>query len=72
MAELSKTARASLRVGAGNTRHPLAWVFLRIPGKIQARPVRTFFNDEELKAYIAKMDHERFVVVYQGLTNNGR
>ena len=46
----SKTSRASMRVGEGNKRVACAWIMNRIPGKMQRKPVMTFYSVDEFNA----------------------
>jgi hypothetical protein len=63
MAELSKTARASMNAGEGSRkRTPIAFVFEHRVGKMQTKPWRTFYVADEAEAY-AEQDPERFYVI---------
>jgi hypothetical protein len=65
MAELSKTARASMRVETrGVSRTPVAWVFER-KFTMQTRPYKTCYVQGEAGALVAQ-DPERFYMVVWG------
>ena len=65
MAELSKTARASMRVETqGVSRTPVAWVFERKSGR-QTRPYKTCYVQGEAEAFVAQ-NPERFYMVVWG------
>lgn len=66
MEKISKTAKASMRVGTGNTRTPYGWVMRKRPGKIETKPCRIFFNAVEFNAYVADLDTENFTAVSFG------
>jgi hypothetical protein len=65
MAELSKTARASMRVETrGVSRTPVAWVFESKSGR-QTRPYKTCYVQGEAEALVAQ-NPERFYMVVWG------
>ena len=65
MAELSETARASMRVETqGVSRTPVAWVFERKPGQ-QTKPYKTCYVRGEAEALVAQ-NPERFYSVMWG------
>lgn len=66
MAELSKTARASLRVETGGTgsRTPIAWVYERKPGKMQTKPYKTCYIRGEAEAIVAEDPEALYVVTF--------
>ncbi len=65
--ELSKTAKASLRVGTGNTRTPCGWIMLKRPGKMETKPYKTFYDNAEYHAYVANMDKTLYTAVAGGM-----
>jgi hypothetical protein len=65
MAEVSKTARASMRgVTPGVSRSPVAWVFAHRSGR-QTKPYKTCYSRGEAEAFVAQHP-ERFYCVAWG------
>lgn len=65
MAGLSKTARASLRVGTMDgavKRTAVSWVFKSRPGSMQTKPYLTFFREGEGEAFMSAHTEGFFLV----------
>jgi len=67
MPNLSKTAKASLRVETAGavSRTPLAWVFEHRVGKMQYRPYATCFVKGQAEAMVAQDPENLYVVIFE-------